>query len=85
MNSLKISKDDFVKFRPEMAEEKHVWEVVMPFGTPGHLQFRQLKYTAEEYGTPQDCYEAVCDYVRGCRMCDMDYYVFCDDKLVLNF
>jgi len=82
---MKMNKSDFVRFRPEMADEKHKWEVLMPFGSPGHLQYRQLVYTVAEYGTPQGTYEAMCDYVRGCRMCDMDYYVFCDDRLVIGF
>ena len=85
MVSTKIDKSDFVRFRPEMADKKHKWEVIMPFGSPGHLQFRQLVYTVEEYGTPQDTYEAMHDYVRGCRFAGMDYYVFCDDGLVTGF
>lgn len=82
---MKISKDDFVKFDPDMPHEPHLWEVIMLFGSKGNLQFRQLHYTMEEYGTPENTYEAMCDCVRGCMMCDMEYYVFCDEKLVLNF
>ena len=84
-NSYKIDRDDFVKFRPEMAEERHQWEFMMPFRGADGLMFRQEAFKPEDYDTPEDCYEAMCDMVRGCQMAGMDYYVFCDDKLVTGF
>lgn len=79
-----ISGDDFIKWSPDMAESFHVWEVMIPFGPVGKLQFRQEKFLPKEYETPEAQYEAVMDLLRGCRFSDTEYYVFCDDKLVTN-
>ena len=87
---MKIGKSDFVRFSDEMTRTFHHWEFWMPFnGNDGHghtgLQMRVVKFEPNEYETPEDEYEALCDMVRGARDADMDYYVWCDDKLVLNF
>ena len=87
---MKISSKDFIKFSDKLTHEFHVWEFWMPFyGNDGQghtgLQMRVEKFKPEEYETPEDEYEALCDMVRGARDADMEYYVFCDDKLVLNF
>lgn len=82
---MKINKDDFIKWSESMARTFHTWEVMMPTGPVGKLQFRQAKFTPEEYETPEDQYEAVCDLIRGCKFSDTEYYVFCDDKLVVDF
>lgn len=84
-NSFKISKDDFVKYRPEMAIEYHKWELIMPFHGTGGLMLRQEVFRPEDFDTPENCYEAMCDMVQGCQMAGMEYYVFCDDKLVMGF
>lgn len=83
-NSFKICKDDFVKWSPDMANQFHVWEVMIPFGPVGKLQLRQEKFTPEEYETPEAQYEAVMDLLRGCRFSNTEYYVFCDERLVTN-
>lgn len=57
----------------------------MPFNGAGGLQMRVEKITPEEFDSPDEEYEALCELVRGARDAEMDYYVFCDDKLVLNF
>lgn len=54
-------------------------------GKPGSLKIRSATFTPEEYPTPEDQYEAVCDLIRGCRFADCEYYVFCDGRLVVNF
>ena len=82
---MKIDKDDFVKWSPELAETFHVWEVMIPHGELGKLAFRQEKFAPEDYETPEEQYEALCELINGCRFSDTEYYVFCDDRLVLNF
>ena len=82
---MKINKDDFIKWSESMTRTFHVWEVMMPTGPVGKLAFRQEKFVPEEYETPEDQYEAVCDLIRGCKLSDTEYYVFCDDKLVTDF
>lgn len=77
--------NDFVKYDKSMAHTFHTWEVMMPFGPKGQLRFRHEKFTPEEYETPEEQYEAVCDLIRGCKFSDSEYYVYCDDKLVVNF
>ena len=87
MNSaiMKISKNDFIKWDESITRTFHTWEIMIPFGPVGKLQFRQEKFSPEEYETPEDQYEAVCDVIRGCRFTDTPYYVFCDNRLVTDF
>lgn len=85
-----VSRKDFIRWSEDLTREFHTWEFWMPFNGndgQGHtgLQMRVEKFTPEEYETPDDQYEALCSMVRGARDAEMDYYVFCDDKLVLNF
>lgn len=87
---MKINKSDFIRFSDKLTKTFHHWEFWMPFDGndgKGHagLQMRVVKFEPDEYETPDDEFEALCDMVRGARDAGMDYYVFCDDKLVLNF
>lgn len=82
---MRIKKDDFVKWSPELAKVFHKWDVMIPFGPVGRLQMRQTEFLPEDYDTPEDQYEALCGYINGCRFSGTEYYVFCDEKLVLNF
>ena len=81
---MKINKSDFVKWSEKLTRTFHTWEVMIPFGQVGKLQFRQEKFLPEEYETPEAQYEALCDLLNGCRFSDTEYYVFCDDKLVIG-
>ena len=82
---MKIDTSDFVKWSPKMAETFHIWEVMIPCGAPGKLAFRQEKFVPEEYERPEEQYEALCDVINGCRFSNTEYYVFCDNKLVMDF
>ena len=82
---MKINKSDFIKWSEELTRTFHTWEVMIPFGKVGKLQFRQEKFTPEDYEAPEEQYEAVCDLINGCRFSGTEYYVFCDDKLVVDF
>ena len=81
---MKISKDDYIRFSMKLTKQFHKWEVLIPFGAEGHMRFRQEKFMPGEFETPTDQYEALCDLINGCRFSDTDYYVFCDDKMVVG-
>lgn len=80
----RISFDDFIKYDESLFEENHVWEVLMPFGPVGELRFRTAKFTPGECENTEARREAVFDLIRGCRFSETDYYVFCDDRLVMG-
>lgn len=82
---MKVAKSDLIRWSPELAEEFHIWEVVIPFVQDGKLQIRQEKFMPKDYETPEDQYEEVCDVINGCRFSATEYHVFCDDRLVTNF
>ena len=82
---MKINKSDFIKWSEDMTRTFHAWEVMIPCGAPGKLAFRQEKFVPEEYETPEEQYEAVTEFLNGCRFSDTEYYVFCDEKLVVDF
>lgn len=79
-----ISSEDFIKYDESLWKADHVWEVMMPFGPVGKLRFRTVRFTPGEYETAEGLREAIFDLIRGCRFSETDYYVFCDDRLILN-
>ncbi len=81
---MRITKKDFVKWSPELTQAFHIWEVMIPIGTVGNLRFRQETFAPGDYETPEEQYEAVCDLINGCRFSETEYYVFCDNRLVVN-
>ena len=46
---MKINKSDFIKWSEDMTRTFHAWEVMIPCGAPGKLDFRQEKFVPEEY------------------------------------
>ncbi len=82
---MKITKDDFMKWSPELPKAFHRWEVWILFGSAEKPQIRLTEFPAEEYDTPEEQYEALCEYINGCRFSNTEYHVFCDDKIVLDF
>ena len=82
---MRISRKDFIRWSEELTRTFHTWEFWMPFNGAGGLQMRVETFKPEEYETPEDQYEALCEMVRGALDAEMDYYVFCDDRLVVNF
>lgn len=84
MKTMKISKDDFMKFTPKLARRYHKWEVIIPYDASDRLLYRHLKFGKNGFETPMEQYDAVLDVIRGCLDSGSGYYVFCDDKLVVD-
>ena len=59
---MKVKKSDFIKYSYALFEQRKDFEVIVPFGEPGALRFRDEKFPAEEYETPEDHYAAVMDF-----------------------
>ena len=77
-------KKDFIKYDEKLWDTEHEWEIMVPFGAVGNLRFRTEKFKPEEYENLEQLREAVFDLIRGCRFSDSDYYVYCDDKLIVD-
>ena len=69
---------------PELMSTFHKWEVMTSLGSVGSLKYRTVAFPPSEYEKPEDQYEALMDYLRGCRFSDTEYYVFVDERLVTD-
>lgn len=71
----------FVKFNPSFYEQYHLWEVMVFFDDGRVLQQVWEKENPEEFENPDDQYEAVIHFVKGCMFSDTEYSVFMDGRL----
>lgn len=75
------AKTVFEKFNPSFYNEYHKWEVMVFLDDGRILQETWEKENPEEFESPEDQYEAMIDFVRGCRFSDTEYSVFMDGEL----
>lgn len=75
----------FMRWSAALTATFHKWEVVVPLDAGGELRARTAEFSPKDYDTPEEQYEDVCDFIRGCRFSSTDYFVFCDEKLVTDF
>lgn len=78
-------KEGYIRWSEWMTRTFHKWEIIHPFGRTDKLQFRQVVFDPKQYDRAEDQYADVCDFINGCRFAEMEYYVFCDDQLVIGF
>lgn len=69
------------KFSPEFYSKYHDWEIMAFIGEGRFLNPKWKKSNPEEYESPEDQYEAVIDFVKGCQFSDTEYSVFMDGEL----
>lgn len=69
------------RFSPDFYNRFHDWEVIASVGEGRFLHPKWSKDNPEEFERPEDQYEAMIDFVRGCQFSNTEYNVFMDGEL----